>query len=261
MRSLSIAATGMQAQEMNVETISNNIANMATTGFKQQRVEFQDLLYQNLRRVGSPSADNGDLVPSGIQKGLGVRTAATYRMFSQGNLVVTDNQYDVALQGKGFFQINLPSGEIGFTRAGSFQLSAEGALVTNDGYAVEPAITVPEDALDVTINRNGEVLVSLPGQVDPANVGQIQLARFRNENGLVALGQNLFLQTPASGPPIVGNAGQQGFAGVLQGFLESSNVDSVSEITDLIRAQRAYEMNSKVIQTSDEMLQTASNLR
>lgn len=261
MRSLSVAATGMQAQQLNVEVIANNISNMNTTGYKRYRAEFQDLLYQTQRRVGSTSSDTGTIVPSGIQLGLGVRTAAVYRSTTQGNLVLTDNPLDLALQSKGFFQVTLPSGEIAYTRAGSFQLSAEGEIVTADGYLLDPSITVPSDALDITINVSGEVLVSQPNQITPSNVGQIQLATFPNEVGLVAIGQNLLQETPASGKPTTGNPGSTGFGTVLQGFLETSNVDPVREITELIKAQRAYEMNSKVIETSDQMLQTVSQLR
>ncbi len=261
MRALSIAATGMLAQQLNVEVISNNIANMNTTAYKRQRAEFQDLLYQDERRVGSTSSDAGTIVPSGIQLGLGVRTAAVYRMTGQGNLISTENTLDLAVQGKGFFQIELPSGEIAYTRAGSFQLSPLGEIVTADGYVVLPGITIPDDAIDATVNTSGEVLVTLTGEVTPQNVGQIELASFANQVGLQAMGNNLFLETTASGPPITGVPGETGFGTVLQGFLETSNVDVVREITNLIRAQRAYEMNSKVIETADQMLQTASQMR
>jgi flagellar basal-body rod protein FlgG len=261
MRALSIAATGMLAQQLNVEVISNNIANMNTTAYKRQRAEFQDLLYQDERRVGSTSSDAGTIVPSGIQLGLGVRTAAVYRMTGQGNLMSTENTLDLAVQGKGFFQIELPSGEIAYTRAGSFQLSPLGEIVTADGYVVLPGITIPDDAIDATVNTSGEVLVTLTGEVTPQNVGQIELTSFANQVGLQAMGNNLFLETTASGPPITGVPGETGFGTVLQGFLETSNVDVVREITNLIRAQRAYEMNSKVIETADQMLQTASQMR
>lgn len=261
MRALSIAATGMLAQQLNVEVISNNIANMNTTAYKRQRAEFQDLLYQDERRVGSTSSDSGSIVPSGIQLGLGVRTAAVYRMTGQGNLISTENALDLAIQGKGYFQILLPSGETAYSRAGSFQLSPNGEIVTADGYTVFPAITIPTDALDITVNTSGEVLVSLSGQVNPQNVGQIELAVFANEVGLQAVGDNMFLETSASGTPVTGVPAQTGFGTMRQRFLETSNVDVVSEITNLIRAQRAYEMNSKVIETSDQMLQTASQMR
>jgi len=251
----------MLAQQLNVEVISNNIANMNTNGYKRQRAGFQDLLYQDQRRVGSTSSDTGTIVPSGIQLGLGVRTAAVYRMTGQGNLISTENSLDLAVQGKGYFQIELPSGQVAYTRAGSFQLSPTGEIVTSDGYRLVPGLSIPNDAIGVTINTSGEVLVNQSGQITPQNIGQIQLASFPNEVGLQATGDNLFLETPASGRPNAGVPGATGFGTTLQGFLESSNVDVVSEITNLIRAQRAYEMNSKVIKTSDEMLQTASQLR
>jgi len=260
MRSLSIAATGMLAQQLNVEVISNNIANMNTTAYKRQRAEFQDLLYQDQRRVGSTSSDAGTVVPAGIQLGLGVRTAAVYRIPSQGNLTLTDAPLDIALQGKGYFQVTLPSGDVAYTRAGSFQLSSNGEIVTPDGYLLQPSISIPKTALGVTINVSGEVLVDT-GTTTPTTAGQIQIATFANEVGLVALGQNLLKESPASGSPQTGTPGSTGFGTTLQGFLETSNVDVVSEITNLITAQRAYEMNSKVIETSDQMLQTATNLR
>ena len=261
MRSLSIASTGMLAQQLNVETISNNIANMNTTAFKRQRAEFQDLLYQTQRRAGAASSDADTVVPSGIQIGLGVRAAAVYRITEQGNLTTTGNTLDIALQGKGWLQIELPNGETGYTRAGSFQLSAEGRIVTADGYTVKGAGTIPRDAVDVSINNNGEVLVKQPGQAQLQRVGQFELASFANEAGLQATGNNLFQSTTASGEAVTGTAGRQGFATVLQGFLETGNVNTVQEITNLITAQRAYEMNSKVIQASDEMMSALNQLR
>jgi flagellar basal-body rod protein FlgG len=261
MRALNIAATGMLAQQLNVEVISNNIANMNTTAYKRQRAEFQDLLYQDERQVGSTSSDNGSIVPSGIQLGLGVRTAAVYRMSGQGQLVSTENSLDLAVQGKGYFQVELPSGQTAYTRAGSFQLSPQGQIVTPDGYTVLPGITIPNDAVDVTVNSSGQVLVSLSGQVTQQNVGQLEIATFPNEVGLQAIGDNLYTETAASGNATTGTPGSAGYGTVLQGFLETSNVDVVLEITNLIRAQRAYEMNSKVIETTDQMLQTTSQLR
>lgn len=261
MRSLSIAATGMLAQQLNVEVISNNIANMNTTGFKRQRAEFQDLLYQEERRVGSTSSDSGTVVPTGVQIGLGVRTANVYRITDQGNLQGTDNTYDIAIRGKGFFKITLPDGGTAYTRAGSFQLSPNGQVITPDGYTVQPGITIPPDAINVTINASGEVLVTTQGQVQPQNVGQFELASFANESGLEALGDNLFKETPASGTATDGVPGLTGFGTILQGFVETSNVNAVTEITSLITAQRAYEMNSRVIETSDEMMQSLTSLR
>lgn len=261
MRSLDIAATGMLAQQRNVEVISNNLANMNTTSFKRSRTEFHDLLYQNLRRVGSTSSDAGTIVPAGVQLGLGVKLNAVYRIHEQGDLTVTDNPFDLAVQGKGFFQVQLPTGQTAYTRDGTFQLNNTGQLVTHDGYTLLPGISVPANAVDVTINDSGEVLVKVQGQVNLSNVGQLQLATFQNEPGLEAIGDNLFLETPASGSPVVGNPASTDFGSILQGFLETSNVNAVEEISSLISAQRAYEMNSKVIEATDQMMSTVSNLR
>lgn len=261
MRSLSIAATGMLAQQRNVEVVSNNLANMNTTGFMRRRTEFHDLLYQNLRRVGSTSSDSGTVVPSGVQLGLGVKLAAVYRIHQQGNLNPTDNAFDLAVQGRGFFQIQMPNGDTAYSRDGTFQLNADGQIVTHDGYAVIPNITVPNNAVDVAINGSGEVLVKLDGQVAYSNVGQIQTAIFPNDAGLESVGSNLYLETPASGNATTGTPGSTGYGTVLQGFLETSNVNAVEEISNLISAQRAYEMNSKVIQTSDEMMGTITQMR
>jgi flagellar basal-body rod protein FlgG len=251
----------MLAQQLNVEVISHNIANMNTTAYTRRRVEFQDLLYQNLRRTGSQAADDGSIVPVGVQLGLGVKTAAVYRITTPGNLTLTQNNLDTAINGRGYFQVTLPNGETAYTRAGAFQLSDEGNIVTVDGFVLDPNITVPANAIDVTINSSGEVLVKLDGQVEPQNVGQFQLATFANEAGLLAIGENLFLETPASGTATVGTPGDEGFGKLQQGYLETSNVNVVEEITNLITAQRAYEMNSKVIETSDQMMATVSNLR
>ncbi|HYD70011.1 flagellar basal-body rod protein FlgG [Azospirillum sp.] len=261
MRSLAIGATGMIAQQLNVETISNNIANATTTGFKKQRAEFQDLLYQNFRRIGSTSSDAGTIVPTGVQVGAGVRVAAIGRMMEQGNLNITENKLDVAINGSGYFQVLMPNGDTAYTRAGNFKLSPEGIIVTADGYQVQPANTVPTAATDIAINSSGEVLVKLDGQVEPQNVGQLQLATFANPGGLEAVGDNLFMQTPASGEAVAGNPGAAGFGRLVQGALETSNVNIVQEITTLITAQRAYEMNSKIIKTTDEMMQQAGQMR
>ncbi|WP_431270169.1 flagellar basal-body rod protein FlgG [Dankookia sp. P2] len=261
MRSLHIAGTGMLAQQTNVEVISNNIANMSTTGYKRRRAEFQDLLYQNMRRVGSQSSENGSVLPAGAQVGLGVKTSAIYRIGEQGSLQQTENRFDLAVRGNGFFQVQLPSGEIAYTRDGTFGLSAEGQMVTAEGFLVLPGITIPAAARDVTINAAGEVLAKIDGQVAPQNVGQIQTAIFANEGGLEATGDNMLLATPASGQAQLAAPGQPGHGQVLQGFIESSNVNVVQEITNLITAQRAYEMNSKVITASDEMLSTLSRMR
>ena len=261
MRALSIAATGMLAQQLNVEVISNNIANMNTTAYQRRRAEFADLLYQNVRRVGADSSSTGSIVPTGVQVGLGVRATATARMTEQGNLVSTENRFDVAIEGPGYFQVTLPSGETAYTRAGSFQLSPDGEIVTPDGFTVLPGITIPTDAIEVTINGQGQVLVKVDGQVTPNNVGQFQLATFANDAGLEAIGENLFLETPASGQSTTGTPGATGFGTLRQGFLETSNVNVVAEITNLISAQRAYEMNSRVIETSDEMMSTLNQIR
>ena len=261
MQSLNVAATGMLAQQTNVEVISNNIANMNTTGFKRHRAQFQDLLYQDLRRVGSNSSDAGTIVPSGIQLGVGVRTAATYRINEQGSLILTDNHFDLAIRGNGYFQIQLPDGETAYTRDGSFQVSQTGELVTADGYILQPGITISPDAVGVTINQSGQVLVKLDGQTAEQIAGQIQLATFQNDAGLEHAGNNLLLETEASGTPNTANPETDGFGSIFQGYVESSNVDPVKEITDLITAQRAYELNSKVIETSDQMMAAANQIR
>jgi flagellar basal-body rod protein FlgG len=261
MRSLHIAGTGLQAQQTNVEVISNNIANMSTTGYKRRRAEFQDLIYQNLRRAGSQSSEAGSVLPAGAQLGLGVRTAAIYRIAEQGSLTQTENRLDLAIRGNGYFPVTLPSGETGYTRAGSFGMSPEGMIVTADGFPVGPGITIPAAARDVTINAAGEVFAKLDGQVAPQNVGQIQIAVFPNEGGLEAIGDNLFLATPGSGQAQPGAPGAPGYGQMLQGYLEQSNVNVVQEITSLITAQRAYEMNSRVITASDEMLSTLTRMR
>lgn len=261
MKSLSIAATGMQAQQLNVEVISNNIANLNTTGFKRQRAEFQDLIYENIERVGASSSEAGTIVPAGIQVGTGVKAGSVYRITDQGNLVATENTFDVAIQGRGFFRVELPNGQDGYTRAGSFATSPDGQLVTSEGYIVQPSITIPQNAIDVAISSTGSVQAIISGQVAPQTVGQLELANFFNESGLESIGDNLFIESAASGTATTGSPGSTGFGTILQGFVETSNVDPVSEITALITAQRAYEMNARVISASDEMLQAASNLR
>ncbi|TAN51120.1 MAG: flagellar basal-body rod protein FlgG [Rhodospirillales bacterium] len=261
MRSLNIAATGMLAQQTNVEVISNNIANMNTTAYSRRRPEFNDLLYQNLRRVGANSSDTGTIVPAGVQLGLGVRTAAVYRIAEQGSMLNTDNSLDLAVQGKGYFRIRMPNGDYGYSRDGSFQLSADRQIVTHNGYQVTPGLTVPANAVSVSVNASGQVLVKIDGQVTPQNIGQFDLSTFANEAGLEAIGDNMFLETPASGQASVSTPGQLGYGTLLQGFLETSNVNVVAEVTNLISAQRAYEMNSKVIKTSDEMMGSVTQLK
>lgn len=261
MRSLSVGATGMYAQQMNVEVIANNIANMGTSGYKRQRAEFQDLMYQNIRLPGAQSASTGEIAPTGIQMGSGVKVDSVTRMHTQGTMEVTDNSLDVSVNGNGFFPIQLPTGETAYTRAGTFKMNQDGLLITNEGYQVNPGITIPPDTTDITINKNGEVWVKLGGQMDLQNVGQIELARFANDAGLEARGDNLFMETPASGTAVTGIAGEENFGTIEQGVLELSNVNIVSEITKMITAQRAYEMNSKVIQSSDDMMGTLTNIR
>lgn len=261
MRSLDIGATGMLAQQMNVDVISNNIANMTTTGFKRQRIEFQDLIYQDITRPGATSSAAGTIVPSGIQLGLGVRPAAVYRLHEQGTFESTGNTLDLAVSGEGYFGIDLPSGETAYTRAGSFQVDDQGQIVTAQGYVVQPAITIPTNALSTEINEAGEVWVEIPGQVAMQNLGRLQLTRFINPGGLDAIGDTMFKETTASGTPITGNPNEDDFGAIRQGMLESSNVDVVEEITKLISAQRSYEMNSNIISTSDEMLNTVTQLR
>jgi len=251
----------MLAQQLNVEVISNNIANMNTTGFKRQRAEFQDLLYQNLERVGANSSDAGTIVPSGIQVGVGVKTGAVYRISQQGDLTITENDYDLAIEGRGFFRIQMPSGEDAYTRAGSFQVGPDGQIVTMEGYIVGPGIAVPEGTRDIAINEQGQVQAVIDGDPAPQTVGQIELATFLNPAGLEAIGDNLMLETAASGAANIGVPGAAGFGRLKQGFLEMSNVNTVQEITALIQAQRAYEMNSKVITASDEMMRAAANVR
>jgi flagellar basal-body rod protein FlgG len=260
MRALYTAATGMLAQEMNVEVISNNIANMRTTGFKRQRVEFQDLLYQNYRRVGTSTSDQGTRLPVGLDIGAGVKVVGTPRIMSQGSVLPTEKELDVTIRGEGFFRIQMPDGRIGFTRAGSFELDAEGRMVTPEGYVVDPGITVPQNASGITINQTGVVQVMQPGQTAPTDIGQLQLARFVNKSGLQPIGDNLFLETAASGAPQDGTPGTEGFGNLLQGHLEQANVNSVTEISDLIAAQRAYSMNARVVSAADEMLQSTTQM-
>jgi len=261
MRALRTATSGMLAQQLNVEVISNNIANMNTVGFKRQRAEFQDLLYQNVERMGAQSSTQGTVVPTGIQIGAGVKAGSVYRITEQGSPTRTGNPYDIAIDGKGYFQITMPSGEIAYTRAGNFAVNGEGQLVTEDGYAVEPAIKIPQDAIDVSISKSGQVQVTTQGQTEPQVVGQLELATFFNEAGLEAIGDNLLLETAASGAATIGAPNEPGYGHLIQGYTEASNVDAVSEITALIVAQRAYEMNSKVITTADEMLSVSAQVK
>ncbi|PIE67122.1 MAG: flagellar basal-body rod protein FlgG [Deltaproteobacteria bacterium] len=259
-RSLWSAATGMQAQTLNIDVISNNLANVATSGFKKSRADFQDLLYQNLRSPGvSSSADTQ--VPTGIQVGTGVRPAATQKMFTQGEFEHTQNELDLAIEGDGFFQVLQPDGETAYTRSGAFKLDNEGRVVTSDGFSMEPELTVPADAIGVSVGIDGTVSVLLAGETDPTEIGNIELAQFINPAGLRSVGRNLYIPTGASGAPTTGTPGEESFGHIAQGYLESSNVSVVDEMVNMIVAQRAYETNSKTIQASDEMLQTAANLK
>ena len=259
MRSLWISKTGMEAQQMQLDTISNNLANVSTNGYKRSHAVFEDLMYQNLRQAGAASSEQTQL-PTGLQVGLGARAVATARNFSQGNLQQSSNPLDVAIRGNGFFEIQLPDGTNGYTRDGSFQVSSTGQLVTNNGYTVQPGITIPAQAQSVTIGNDGTVTVVLPGQALPSTVGQLQLAGFVNPAGLEPKGQNIFGETAASGTPNAGTPGQNGLGYVQQGFVETSNVNVVEELVQMIQTQRAYELNSKAIQTSDQMLQKLGQL-
>lgn len=253
MKALAIAATGMNAQQTNLEVIANNIANINTTGFKRARAEFSDLLYQAERLPGVPNRANQAIVPEGSHVGLGVKTSAIRNVHLQGNLVNTGNKLDVALTGQGWFQIESANGETLYTRAGSFNTNAEGQLVTVDGYLVTGGIVVPDDAIEVIVNKSGQYFARFSDRIELEELGQLTLANFSNEAGLAPLGDNLFQETAASGPAIIGVPGDPGFATTEQFYLESSNVDPVKEITEMISAQRAYEMNSKVIKAADEM--------
>ncbi|WMT85717.1 flagellar basal-body rod protein FlgG [Pelagibacterium sp. 26DY04] len=261
MKALYIASTGMAAQERNVEVISNNIANMRTTGYKRQRAEFQDLLYQSYRRSGASTSENGTQVPVGIEIGSGVRLSATSRVMSQGSAAITEKELDLAINGEGFFMVTLPDGRTAYTRDGTFERDATGMMVTTDGYQIEPGIIIPADATSVSISRDGIVEGFINGATEPVQLGQIQMARFVNKGGLESMGDNLFLETAASGEAQVGLPGQEGMGSLLQGYLESANVNAVTEMADLISAQRAYEMNARVISGADQMMQATAQLR
>jgi flagellar basal-body rod protein FlgG len=259
-RSLFIAATGMEAQRLSIDVISNNLANVNTTGFKKSRADFQELFYQGMKSAGASSAEGAEL-PSGIQVGLGVKPAAVQKMFQQGDFVSTGNNLDLVIEGQGFFQITKPDGEIAYSRAGALKINSEGNIVNSDGYALEPAITIPANTLQITIAQDGTVSTLQAGSSTPTQVGQIELAQFINPGGLNATGKNLFLPTAASGEPLTGNPGSDGLGTINQGFLEMSNVNVVEEMVNMIVSQRAYELNSKVVQSSDEMLATANNIK
>jgi len=257
-RALAIAATGMNAQQTNVEVIANNIANINTTGFKRSRAEFTDLLYQAERSAGTPNRGGQDQIPEGTQIGLGVRTTAVRNLHLQGAMANTGNKLDLALNGRGWFQVTNATGEQFYTRAGSFNKNATGQIVTADGYVVQPAMTVPQNASEVIVNESGQVFVRIGTETTLQTIGQLTLANFTNDAGLAPMGGNLYRETPASGAPVIGVPSDPGYGTVHQGYLENSNVDPVKEITELIAAQRAYEMNSKVIQAGDEMFATVA---
>lgn len=261
MRALQIAATGMSAQQMRVEVISNNLANMSTTGYNPRRAEFADLMYQQATRPGTITANDGTIVPAGVQLGLGVRPTAVSVNLAQGSLSSTGGDLDVAIDGYGFLEVTLPSGASAYTRDGGLKRSADGQVVTSDGYPLVPDITLPDDARSIAINAAGEVYAYFTNQVQPQLLGQITLAGFTNEKGLEAMGSNLFLETSASGPPLVAAPGENGLGTLRQGYLEESSVDAVREITELIKAQRGYELNAKVITAADEMLGATTQVR
>ena len=258
-RALYTAATGMEAQQVNIDTIANNIANVNTTGFKQGRAEFQDLLYQNIRPAGTAASTSTEY-PVGLQLGLGTRPVATTRIYKQGDFRQTGNPLDLVIEGKGFFQVRMPSGETAYTRDGSFHVSKDGALVTADGDPVEPQITIPADAQDIVIGSDGTVSVTQTGQTASQQIGTLQLANFQNPAGLNAIGRNLLVATSASGAAVTGNGGENGLGRINQGFLEQSNVNVVDEMVNMIIAQRAYEVNSRAVRVADDMLSQINNL-
>jgi flagellar basal-body rod protein FlgG len=260
MRALTTASTGMMAQELNVQVISNNIANMRTTGFKRQRAEFQDMLYEHVTRIGTQASTQGNILPVGIDLGSGVKTVGTPRIMTQGTLLQTGNTLDIAIRGEGFFKIQMPDGTFTYTRDGSFMMDPTGRLVNPQGNVVQPTITIPTNATSITINSQGQVSVTVPGSTTPSLLGQLTLTTFVNKAGLQSIGDNLFVETPASGAPTDNNPTTNGAGDLQQGNLEQANVEAVTEITDLISAQRAYEMNAKVVTAADQMLQSAANM-
>jgi flagellar basal-body rod protein FlgG len=260
MKSLFIAVTGMQAQKLNIDVVANNLANANTVGYKKSRADFQELIYQDLRTPGALSAE-GSEIPSGIQLGLGVKPVAIQKVFQQGDFVHTGNPLDLVIEGDGFFQILMPDGTIAYTRAGAFKLDSEGRIVNSDGYTLEPEISIPPDTLSITIGSDGIISVVEAGSTEPTEIGQIELARFINPGGLKAIGKSLFIPTASSGDPITDVPGNEGLGTISQGFVELSNVNIVEEMINMIISQRAYEMNSKAVQASDEMMQAANNMK
>ena len=261
MNALQIAASGMSAQQMRVDVVSNNLANMSTTGFNARRADFADLMYQQVQRPGTISAQDGTMLPTGVQLGMGVRPSSVSVVLQQGALSQTGGDLDLAIDGKGYLEATLPSGQVAYTRDGALKRTADGLIVTSDGYQVAPGITVPSDARSISVNANGEVYAYFTNQVNPTLLGQFTLATFSNEKGLEATGSNLFVESPASGPAVVGTPGSNGFGLLKQGYLEESSVDAVREVTELIKAQRGYELNAKVIKAVDEMMSTTTQVR
>lgn len=261
MKALQIAASGMAAQQMRVDVVSNNLANMSTTGYNTRRADFADLHYQQLARPGTVSAQDGSMLPTGVQLGLGVRASSVSVILAQGSLSATGGDLDVAIEGKGYLEVTLPSGATAYTRDGGLKRTGDGLIVTSDGYQVNPGVTIPADARSLSINAEGEVYAYFNNQVQPQLLGQLSLTGFTNDKGLEAMGSNLFLETPASGPPLQGTAGQDGLGTLRQGYLEESSVDAVREVTELIKAQRGYELNAKVITAADQMLSATTQLR
>ena len=261
MKALQIAASGMAAQQMRVDVISNNLANMSTTGYNARRAEFADLHYQQLARPGTVAAEDGTMLPTGVQLGLGVRPTSISVMLAQGALSQTGGDLDVAIDGRGYLEVTLPSGVSAYTRDGGLKRTGDGLIVTSDGYEVVPGITIPADAGSLSINASGEVYAYFADQVQPQLIGQLSMAGFSNEKGLEAMGSNLYLESPASGPALIGTAGQDGLGTLRQGYLEESSVDAVREVTELIKAQRGYELNAKVITAADQMLSATTQVR
>jgi flagellar basal-body rod protein FlgG len=261
MKALHIAATGMAAQQMRVDVVSNNLANMSTTGYNPRRADFVDLHYQQLARPGSVTAEDGSMLPTGIQLGLGVRPASVSVVLGQGSPDATGADLDLAIEGNGYLEIQLPSGATGYTRDGSLKRSADGLIVTSEGYPVVPGITIPQDARGLTISASGEIWADFADRVEPELLGQLTLSSFPNAKGLEAIGSNLFVESPASGPAFSGAPGQDGLGTLRQGYLESSTVDAVREVTELIKAQRGYELNAKVITAADQMLAATTQVR
>ncbi|MFO1203539.1 MAG: flagellar basal-body rod protein FlgG [Tabrizicola sp.] len=261
MKALQIAATGMAAQQMKVDVVSNNLANMSTTGYNPRRADFADLTYQQMARPGSVSAADGSMLPTGIQIGLGVRPASVSVVIGQGSLDATGGDLDVAIDGNGYLEVQMPSGQTGYTRDGALKRSAEGLIVTSDGYPIAPGITIPSDAKGLTISPSGEVWADFADRVDPELIGQLTISSFPNEKGLEAIGSNLFLESPASGAAFSGTPGQEGLGTLRHGYLEGSTVDAVREVTELIKAQRGYELNAKVITAADQMLAATTQVR